>query len=98
MPIESLNLHDKKDNSKATPEEMKMITEKMKDPEFMKLFSEYAESLQDPAYRKEEEEYLEQVEREAREGGDHSFEFIFPKPHFCVELLQKDKQQAIQEI
>src|SRR5689334_6974955 len=92
MSLQAVNLHDKtKDEEfKPTAQELKTIAEKMKDPEFMKLWTEYAMSLKDPAYRKEEEEYLKQVEKEAREGGNYSFEFIFPKPRFVVELLEGD--------
>lgn len=97
MPLESINLSasGKKSDFKPTEQEMNTIKEKMKDPEFMKLMTEYMESLSDPKYRQEEEEYLAQVEREAKEGGDHSFDFIFPKPAYFVELLQgvgKDRE------
>ena len=71
MPIESINLSTtKKSDFVPTADEIKTIQEKMKDPEFMKLMTEYMTSLEDPAYRAEEEAYLEQVEREAKEGGD----------------------------
>eukprot|EP00759_Apiculatamorpha_spiralis_P042909 PhF_6_TR40666/c0_g1_i1/m.61087/K19751/DNAAF2, KTU, PF13; dynein assembly factor 2, axonemal len=67
----------------------------MKDPEFRKLWEEYAESLQDPAYRKEEEEYLKQVEEEAKAGGDHSFQFVIPKEEFVVKLKSKDNKKHV---
>ncbi|CCW64937.1 unnamed protein product [Phytomonas sp. EM1] len=71
----------------ATPEELNAIREKIKDPVFAKLMHEYMESLSDPETLREEEAYLEQAEREAKESGDFSFEFIFPRPGFVVELL-----------
>jgi dynein assembly factor 2, axonemal len=90
MPLESVNLLDKKGNDEFVPteQEVKLIHEKMKDPEFAKLMQEYMTSLSDPETRREEEEYLKQMEREAKEGGDYSFDFIFPKPGFVVELKQ----------
>ena len=96
MPIESINLSTtKKSDFVPTADEIKTIQEKMKDPEFMKLMTEYMTSLEDPAYRAEEEAYLEQVEREAKEGGDNSFDFVFPKPNYFVELgVGKDKEGA----
>ena len=50
--------------------------------------------IADPKHRAEEEEYLKQLEQEAREGGDYSFDFIFPKPNFCVELLKNEKASS----
>lgn len=90
MPLESVNLFDKKDNDdfQPTAEEVRVIKDKMKDPEFAKLMHEYMQSLSDPETRREEEEYLKQMEREAKEGGDYSFDFIFPKPGFVVELKE----------
>ena len=58
----------------------------MKDPKFMDLWADYAQEISDPANLKEQEEYLKQVEDEAKQQGDHSFTFIFPKPNFCVRL------------
>ena len=95
MPIESINLFDKKEEFKPTADEMRVIADKMKDPEFAKLMHEYMETLNDPQTRKEEEEYLEQMEREAKEGGDYSFDFIFPKPVFAIELLETQKKKVI---
>jgi dynein assembly factor 2 len=86
--METLDLHKHDDGFKPTTEELETIRKKMDDPEFMKLWAEYAQSLADPKYRAEEEEYLRQMEREAQEGGDHSFEFIFPKAVFVVRLLE----------
>lgn len=89
--MQRLDLHRDKGDFKPTKEELDMIKKKMDDPEFMKLWAEYAQSLSDPKYREEEAEYLRQVEREAQEGGDYSFEFIFPKPCYAVQLLQDGK-------
>ncbi|KAL7705623.1 PIH1 N-terminal domain/PIH1 CS-like domain containing protein [Lotmaria passim] len=76
------------DKFTATPEELRVIQEKMKDPVFVELMHDYMKSLGDPETRREEEAYLEQAEREAREGGDFSFEFVFPRPAYVVELLE----------
>ena len=88
--MQAINLHQKGDDFKATPDELRTIADKMKDPEFRKLWAEYTQSLQDPQYRKEEEEYLKQIEKEAKDGGDYSFDFIFPRAVFCIELLEGD--------
>ncbi|GET87840.1 hypothetical protein, conserved [Leishmania tarentolae] len=99
MPLEQINMARERLNGEAaarqggekftaTPEEMRVIEEKMKDPVFAELMHEYMKSLEDPETRREEEAYLEQAEREAREGGDFSFEFVFPRAAFVVELLE----------
>ncbi|KAH8611963.1 putative pre RNA processing PIH1 Nop17 [Trypanosoma vivax] len=92
MPLETINLLGKKpqEDEKFSPtaEEINTIRKKMEDPKFMELFQEYMKSMEDPETRREEEAYLEQVEREAKEGGDYSFDFVFPKPGFVVELLE----------
>lgn len=72
----------------ATPDELRTIEEKMKDPVFVSLMHDYMKSLEDPETRREEEAYLAQAEREAREGGDFSFEFVFPRAAYVVELLE----------
>ncbi|KAG5507659.1 hypothetical protein JKF63_06608 [Porcisia hertigi] len=97
MPLEHINLSRSSgaeasagksgDKFTATPEELRVIQEKMKDPVFAELMHEYMMSLEDPETRREEEAYLEQAEREAREGGDYSFEFVFPRAAYVVELL-----------
>lgn len=78
----------KKDDFKLTTDEAKRLEEKMKDPEFMKLWVEYAQSLADPKVREEEEAYLREVEERAKSDGDDSFDFIFPKPAYAIELLE----------
>lgn len=88
MPLHSINVHDRKEEFKPTTEELKIIGDKMKDPEFVKLMHEYMQSLEDPETRKEEEAYLEQMEKEAKEGGDYSFDFVFPKASFVIQLQQ----------
>ncbi|KPA78615.1 hypothetical protein ABB37_06215 [Leptomonas pyrrhocoris] len=98
MPLERVNLArgtgdapagaSSTDKFAATPEELRAIQEKMKDPVFVELMHDYMRSLEDPATRQEEEAYLEQAEREAREGGDFSFEFVFPRAAYVVELLE----------
>lgn len=99
MPLEHINLareranangssQDEAEKFTATPEELRAIQDKMKDPKFVELMHEYMQSLEDPETRREEEACLAQAEREAREGGDFSFEFVFPRPAFAVELLE----------
>eukprot|EP01060_Flectonema_neradi_P005654 TRINITY_DN13798_c0_g1_i2.p1 TRINITY_DN13798_c0_g1~~TRINITY_DN13798_c0_g1_i2.p1 ORF type:complete len:599 (+),score=171.20 TRINITY_DN13798_c0_g1_i2:86-1798(+) len=74
-----------------TSDEMKRFKECMKDPKFMDLWNDYAAEISDPANLAEQEEYLKQVEKEAKEQGDHSFTFIFPKANFCVKLNCKER-------
>ncbi|ESL11043.1 hypothetical protein TRSC58_01216 [Trypanosoma rangeli SC58] len=91
MPLESINLSRRdaqEEKFTPTPEELRTIQEKMKDPKFVELFQDYVKSMEDPETRREEEAYLQQVEREAKAGGDHSFDFVFPTPGFVVELLE----------
>eukprot|EP00796_Vickermania_ingenoplastis_P013490 gene13490-9297_t len=92
MPLETINMArpkgEKRSDFHATPEELRSIQERMKDPKFVELMSEYMQSLSDPETRAEEEAYLEQAEREARDGGDFTFDFIFPRPMFVCELAK----------
>ncbi|RNF11242.1 putative protein kintoun-like [Trypanosoma rangeli] len=91
MPLETINLSSRgaqEEKFTPTPEELRTIQEKMKDPKFVELFQDYVKSMEDPETRREEEAYLQQVEREAKAGGDHSFDFVFPTPGFVVELLE----------
>ncbi|EKF31198.1 hypothetical protein MOQ_004967 [Trypanosoma cruzi marinkellei] len=92
MPLETINLSgkDAQEGGKftPTPEELRTIQEKMKDPKFVELFHSYMKSMEDPETRREEEAYLKQVEQQAKAGGDYSFDFVFPKPGFVVELLE----------
>lgn len=101
MPLETIHMpglkaKDGKSSSdfQATPEELRTIQERMKDPKFVELMKEYMESLSDPETRAEEEAYLEQAEKEAKEGGDYTFDFIFPRPAFVVELVQPTTRDA----
>ncbi|ORC92719.1 putative protein kintoun-like [Trypanosoma theileri] len=101
MPLETVNFANKgkKDAEKftPTPEELRTIQEKMKDPKFVQLFHEYMKSMEDPETRREEEAYLQQVEREAKEGGDYSFDFVFPTPGFVVELLEPSTSYRVSQ-
>nr|CCC94316.1 unnamed protein product [Trypanosoma congolense IL3000] len=92
MPLETVNFTGKPspDGETFTPtaEELRTIRKKMDDPKFLELFQEYMNSMEDPETRREEEAYLRQVEQEARMGGDYSFDFVFPRAGFAVELLE----------
>lgn len=101
MPLETVHMSASKakdgnssSDFKATPEELRSIQERMKDPKFVKLMHEYMESLSNPETRAEEEAYLEQAEREAKEGGDYTFDFIFPRPSFVVELANPTTKEV----
>lgn len=101
MPLETVHMSGAKavggngsSDFKATPEELRTIQERMKDPTFVKLMHEYMESLSDPETRAEEEAYLEQAEREAKEGGDYTFDFIFPRPSFVVQLANPTTKEV----
>lgn len=100
MPLQTINMTGKpstggESDIKPTAEELRVIQERMKDPKFVELMGEYMQSLADPKTRAEEEAYLEQAEREAREGGDFTFDFIFPRPVFVVELGKPSTTTAL---
>lgn len=101
MPLETIHFPGMKSKEgksssdfQATPEELRTIQERMKDPKFVELMKEYMESISDPETRAEEEAYLAQAEREAKEGGDYTFDFIFPRPWFVVELASPTTRSA----
>lgn len=47
---------------KMTEEEMERFVKASKDPEWRKMFAEYAEEISDPQYRAEQSEYIRQLE------------------------------------
>jgi hypothetical protein len=76
------------DKIDLTPDEVERFESAMKNPEFMKLLSEYAKELENPDTMKEYQEYLNQVEKQegkpmAPPGGG---EVIFPAPGFCFKV------------
>eukprot|EP00755_Sulcionema_specki_P018036 Sspe_Gene.65850::Locus_38939_Transcript_1_1_Confidence_1.000_Length_2034::g.65850::m.65850/K19751/DNAAF2, KTU, PF13; dynein assembly factor 2, axonemal len=90
----TIDMTKKQERVEMTPEEIRRFRECMKDEKFVQLWKEYADEISDPKHLKEQEEYLQQVEREAKEAGDHSFTFIFPKPNFCVRLVGTKKHKV----
>lgn len=49
-----------------TKDEVGKFEKAFKDPEFLKMFCEYAKEIEDPACRAETDQYLRQVEAEGR--------------------------------
>jgi dynein assembly factor 2 len=53
-------------NLDLSPDEVGKFQKAFKDPEFMKLFADYAKEISDPAAKAETDQYLRQVEAEGR--------------------------------
>eukprot|EP00762_Andalucia_godoyi_P002247 ANDGO_07558.mRNA.1 Protein kintoun len=79
-----------KDSGKVemTPDEMDRFEKAMKDPEFLKLFAEFAKELENPETAREYKQYLDQVEAESgeRPKAPNGGEVIFPEPGFCFKV------------
>ncbi|KAH7438879.1 hypothetical protein KP509_04G034800 [Ceratopteris richardii] len=62
----------------------------MRDPEFMKILSEYAEEISQPLNREESENYIKMVEEQSK--GKFSMdgkELVIPIPEFCVKTYNR---------
>ncbi|GBG79087.1 hypothetical protein CBR_g28803 [Chara braunii] len=67
------------------------------DPEFVKLFGEYAKEISDPGYREETEKYLKQLENEGRvrEVYGEGVELIVPQAGFSIKTRNKETGQKV---
>jgi hypothetical protein len=54
------------DGMDLTPDEVSRFGKAFKDPEFLKMFADYAKEISDPAAKAETDAYLKQVEAEGR--------------------------------
>eukprot|EP00898_Chlorokybus_atmophyticus_P003673 jgi/Chlat1/4306/Chrsp29S04476 len=72
-------------------EELSRFEKAFRDPEFMKLFSDYAKEIQDPKHREENETYLRQMENEGRvhPGSGPDTTLIVPEAAFVVKTRTK---------
>lgn len=66
-----------------TPQEMKRLSEALKNEEFKSLFLDYVKEISDPDNRKLYEEELKALE--AEQGNDVTF--VNPEAQFCVKSL-----------
>ena len=73
-------LQEKLEGLNVTTDELERIGKALKDKEFRKLFSEYAEEISDPENRKLYEAEIQQLERE--NGMD--IKFINPEPGYVL--------------
>lgn len=71
--------------------EMQKFEKAFQDPEFIRIFSEYAKEMQDPANRAETDAYLRQLEQQ----GDiectygKGTQLLMPEPKFCFKTSAK---------
>ncbi|KAL3678366.1 hypothetical protein R1sor_021322 [Riccia sorocarpa] len=74
------------ENLDLTQEEMKNMTNMMKDPKFMKLFAEYANEMSDPSSRKEMENALKDAENRGERvpGFPSDKDLLIPTAAFCA--------------
>ncbi|KAG2386373.1 hypothetical protein C9374_002819 [Naegleria lovaniensis] len=72
-----------------TKEELNKIEQCMKDPEFLRLFEEYAKEISDPNTLKETDLYIKQLEQEGSKLPDS---IVIPKASFCIQCSSTDKK------
>jgi len=72
-----------KEKFEPTPEEIKKFTKAFKDPEFLKLFGEYAAEISDPIKRKEYEDEINRLELETNPNSA-GIEFLHQEPHHFI--------------
>lgn len=68
-----------------------------KDPEFLKLFTEYAQEVSDPKNREETEAYLRQLEAEGRaeEVYGKGVQLIMPVPAYVLKTRNKETGEKV---
>ena len=65
-------------------QERERLTSCFKEPEFLKLFKEYADEVSDPKNREEHEQYIRQCEAQGMNDG--AVQMVIPDPGFCVKV------------
>lgn len=83
------------DELKLSGEEVKSFEKAFKDPEFVKMFGEYAKEINDPANKAETEMYLRQLERQGEIENVYGkgTQLIIPTPEFVFKT--KDKKDGL---
>jgi dynein assembly factor 2 len=76
---------------KLTPDEVSKFETAFKDPEFKKMFMEYAEEISDPKNKAESDLYLRQLERENKIEATYGkgVQLVIPTPGFVVKTRCK---------
>lgn len=72
-------------------QEMQKFEKAFRDPEFIRMFGEYAKEMQDPANRAETDAYLRQLEQqgEIERTYGKGTQLIVPDPQFCFKTRSK---------
>jgi hypothetical protein len=76
MVVKDMNLSD---------QEIQKFEKAFQDPEFIRMFSDYAKEMQDPANRAETDAYLRQLEQQGDIESTYGkgTQLIIPEPQFC---------------
>eukprot|EP00232_Nephroselmis_pyriformis_P030666 CAMPEP_0182863780 /NCGR_PEP_ID=MMETSP0034_2-20130328/6831_1 /TAXON_ID=156128 /ORGANISM="Nephroselmis pyriformis, Strain CCMP717" /LENGTH=288 /DNA_ID=CAMNT_0024996019 /DNA_START=42 /DNA_END=904 /DNA_ORIENTATION=+ len=82
---------------KLTEDEVGKFEKAFKDPEFMKMFMEYAQEVSDPKNRAETEAYLQQIEGEGRaeEVYGKGVELVAPKAGYVVKTHNRANKEKV---
>jgi len=76
---------------KLQPEEADKIEKAFRDPEFLRLFEDYAREIENPAAKAETDAYLRQVERSGQfeQVYGKGAQLIVPSPEFLIKTKAK---------
>lgn len=79
------------DELKLSGDEVKSFEKAFKDPEFVKMFGEYAQEINDPANKAETETYLRQLERQGEIENVYGkgTQLIIATPEFVFKTTDK---------
>ena len=82
---------------KLTPEEVNKFETAFKDPEFMKMFAEYAAEISDPKNKAESDMYLRQLEYENKVESVYGkgVQLVIPNPGFAAKTTDKTKGEKV---
>lgn len=84
------SLSETLDKLKLSTDEVGKFEKAFKDPEFIKIFEQYAKDMQDPETRAETNQYLQQLEREGQieQVYGKGTQLITPTPEFVVKTKE----------
>ena len=82
------------DKLELTPEEMNKFETAFKDPEFKKMFADYAKEISDPKNKAESDAYLRQLEYENKVESVYGkgVQLVIPVPGFAAKTTDKNKK------
>lgn len=75
-------------------QEAEKLVKGLEDPEFRRLFFEYARELQEPALRAENERYIRSLEAENPGALPAGVQLVHPEPGFAVRTHSSDGQKV----